>query len=669
MSQVIATGGDSVFDITENGTKYRVHVFTTVGSSNFVVTKGGAVEYLIVGGGGGGGGNQTNGGGGGGAGGLLAGSTSVVSQSYPVTVGAGGTGRAADAGLPGGNSTFIITALGGGAGGGDQAGIRPATIGGSGGGGGSHNASSLGAAGTAGQGNAGGNNSITSPFPSGGGGGAGAAGSNASGSAGGNGGVGIESSITGTPTYYAGGGGGGTFSAGTGGTGGLGGGGNGGSQAAGTAGTNGLGAGGGNQRNGGSGIVIIRYELFPTPWEPSTSVSIAGTDFTGDTVGTVSITRGRDNVYADPTAGFATVRLIDKTGVGFDIDPTSDLVVTLDDSGGNPVILFTGTVTDIDRELYDPGLRGSPASITSVTAVGPLARVSRRQTLTGGRPAELDGERIIAALEESLGVTWEELPYPTWDSIPASVTWATISPGFDPDLIDPGLFELVALDPQDGGYQALSVALDASRSGQGILYETADGYIAWANADERATATNYLDIPRTLLTASDVRTFTSLSDIVNVVEVTYDGGSEEARDDTSIPVYRRWDRRIETLLANQSDAAQYAADYVRRHSYPTVNLDKVTIRVDGLPDTTADDLLALDVNSPVTLRDLPATFRVADLPGFVEGIGWRIDAHRAQLELTVSDANLSTGDLRWTQIDPAETWADLDAMLEWQDWR
>jgi hypothetical protein len=404
-------------------------------------------------------------------------------------------------------------------------------------------------------------------------------------------------------------------------------------------------------------------------WDPAATVTVAGVDFTGETVGTVSITRGRDNVYADPTAGFATVRLIDKTGVGFDIDPTADLVVTLDDSCGNPVVLFTGTVTDIDRELYDPGLRGSPASMTSVTAVGPLARVSRRQTLTGGRPAELDGERIIAALEGSLGVTWEELPYPTWDSIPASVTWATISPGFDPDLIDPGLFELVALDPQDGGYQALSVALEASRSGQGILYETADGSIAWANADERASATNFLDIPPTLLNATDVRTFTSLSDIVNVVEVTYDGGSEGARDDTSILVYRRWDRRIETLLANQSDAAQYAGDYVRRHSYPTVNLDKVTIRVDGLPDTTADDLLALDVNSPVTLQDLPATFRVGDLPGFVEGIGWRIDAHRAQLELTVSDANLSTGDLRWAQIDPAETWADLDAMLEWQDWR
>jgi hypothetical protein len=404
-------------------------------------------------------------------------------------------------------------------------------------------------------------------------------------------------------------------------------------------------------------------------WAPATTVTLEGVDFTGDTVGTVAITRGRDSVYSDPSAGFATVQLIDRDGTGFDIDPTVELQISILDGNAQPVPLFTGNVTDITRNLYDPGLRGAPASITTVTAVGPLARLSRLQVLPAGRPAETDGERILAALAAGLGVTWEELPYTTWGAIPADLTWTTFAGRFDPDDVDAGLFDLIALDAQEGGYTALQVAIDASRSGQGILYETGAGRVSWVNADQRATATNYLNIAPDLLIASELETFTAASDLVNVVEVTYDGGVATARDDDSVPIYLRWERRITTLLANQSTAEQYADIYVRRHAFPLINLDRVRIRLDGLPDATATALLGLDVNSPINLTSLPQTFRVLELPGFVEGVEWRIDPHRAELSLLISDANLSTGDLRWTQIDPAETWADLDAMLEWQDWR
>jgi hypothetical protein len=50
---VRATGG-TVYDVDVDGTTYRVHVFTTTGSSTFTVTRAGTVEYLIVAGGGGG---------------------------------------------------------------------------------------------------------------------------------------------------------------------------------------------------------------------------------------------------------------------------------------------------------------------------------------------------------------------------------------------------------------------------------------------------------------------------------------------------------------------------------------------------------------------------------------------------------------------------------------
>ena len=161
------------------------------------------VNYLIVAGGGGGDGVGS---GGGGAGGLLSNVTTVnPGTSYPITVGAGGNGSVVNAGTNGADSTaFGFTAIGGGHGGGSGNGAA----GGSGGGGGSYNGGA-GGAGTTGQGNAGGaGNGGNNNFGGGGGGGAGQVGANGRGNGGGNGGDGLQSSITGTTTYYAGGGGG-----------------------------------------------------------------------------------------------------------------------------------------------------------------------------------------------------------------------------------------------------------------------------------------------------------------------------------------------------------------------------------------------------------------------------------------------------------------------------
>ena len=232
-----------------------------------------SIEYLVVAGGGGGG---SGGGasGGGGAGGLLTSTLSVTAGTYTVTV--GGAGGAA--GGTGSNSvitkeTALVTAIGGGPGGNFIA-WNSATVGGNGGsgGGGPGNFYSAiaGGVGTAGQGNNGGSGTSFSGgvYKAGGGGGAGAAGNSAAGSAAGNGGIGVQSSISGTATYYAGGGGGATINesgSSTGGDGGNGGGGQGErtgavarASTAGVANTGG-GGGGGNGTAGGSGIVIIRY--------------------------------------------------------------------------------------------------------------------------------------------------------------------------------------------------------------------------------------------------------------------------------------------------------------------------------------------------------------------------------------------------------------------------
>ena len=273
-----ATGGT----ITTDG-DYKVHSFTTSGSFSFNVTSVGTtptVEYLVIAGGGGGGGGQGSvGGGGGGAGGYLTASNfTVTSQSYTVTVGAGGSAGAGPDYAPinsnqGSNSIFgSITSTGGGYGARGQASIgMVGGAGGSGGGGSTdyssgNSAGAGGAASPAGQGNAGANAVGGSPYRAGGGGGADAAGSSD------DGGDGLASDIlvTGVDVTRAGGGGG-SYNGG-GGNGGSGGGGNGGNTSGvdGTAneggGGGGIGLAGANAPGntagaGGSGIVIIRYKF------------------------------------------------------------------------------------------------------------------------------------------------------------------------------------------------------------------------------------------------------------------------------------------------------------------------------------------------------------------------------------------------------------------------
>ena len=263
------------------------------------------VSYMVVGGGGGSGAYT---GGGGGAGGFrevkspvtpytaspLDGYPSspnritVTATTFPIAVGSGGAGQPSPdpggAGTIGSVSTFsTITSAGGGAGGGNN--TDTAGDGGSGGGGsearsgGSGNTPST----TPAQGKNGGTGSGPGPNndyyeEAGAGGGATTVGGNGThnGPSSATGGTGATTTISGTPTAYAGGGGGGKGSLSSGGSqpqGGAGGGGNGSfgatTNTVGAINTGGGGGGGSSGpgpttmnpgRQGGSGIVIIRYK-------------------------------------------------------------------------------------------------------------------------------------------------------------------------------------------------------------------------------------------------------------------------------------------------------------------------------------------------------------------------------------------------------------------------
>jgi len=313
---VAATGG------TESTSgNYKIHIFNS--SGNFVVSSvsntaaDNEVSYLVVGGGGAGGVGCSAGGAG--AGGYREGVSSVdcysgsptaatsgitvSAQTYPITVGAGGSGispytspshPAPSSGTSGSDSTFsTITSSGGGKGGGQPgpSGSQVNGAGGGSGGGGSHYNGTGGSGNTPpvspSQGNPGFQSQPgTGPAPSdAGGAGGGATAAGTPGSTSHAGGAGATSSITGSAVARAGGGGGSNRCGGSAPdvAGGAGGGGRGGygsrpnpcAQGTGQAGSANTGGGGGGGKanspaasnrpyggsgSGGSGVVIVRYK-------------------------------------------------------------------------------------------------------------------------------------------------------------------------------------------------------------------------------------------------------------------------------------------------------------------------------------------------------------------------------------------------------------------------
>ena len=262
----IATTTTYYADVTNNGctSSPRTSVVATVNSLPQAASNTGTViDYLVVGGGGGGG---EEGGGGGGGGRVNIGSVSFLSGSFAVTIGNGGAGATTvgSQASNGGTTTLSlptpVVSIGGGGGGSKNAN----GVSGANGGGGGHPGYSGGA--SAGGGFTGGN---ANSEIGGGGAGAGGVGFSAPGSGGG---IGVSSSISGSASFYGGGGGGGSWqiTSTSNGVGGTGGGGRGGISnttlaQSGVANTGGGGGGSGNSqstpvaKNGGSGIVIVRY--------------------------------------------------------------------------------------------------------------------------------------------------------------------------------------------------------------------------------------------------------------------------------------------------------------------------------------------------------------------------------------------------------------------------
>ncbi len=399
-------------------------------------------------------------------------------------------------------------------------------------------------------------------------------------------------------------------------------------------------------------------------WLPDTTVTINGVDFSGRTLEGVKVVRGRSQIYEEPRASYCIVELIDLTGDGLAVRPLDRMRVDIKDSNGQPVRVFTGTVSDTGERIFDTGVEsGTPGTFTTVIATGALARLNRRQVAYDGRPEELEGDRIAALITEALAAPWEETGG-TWATVAeADTTWGDFDSGLDLDLIDqPGVFDIAALDASPAGYNPLGQSYQAALSGRGTLFDTAAGFVAYKDVNARRTAAEqdgYLPILPAMINARNLNVKSSQAQVTNRVTVNYDGGSIVATDTASLFDYGLLSYELDTILADQSQAEAFALDYLEDHARPVATVDGIVIRLDNLTDTQRDNVLDLTIGSPIRLEGGSV------IPGFVEGLEFQIDRARAELRISMSDAALSLGSTQWNNVDPSLAWEDVSATLTW----
>jgi hypothetical protein len=399
------------------------------------------------------------------------------------------------------------------------------------------------------------------------------------------------------------------------------------------------------------------------------TLTINGVDYTGSTLGNVRIVRGREDVDTVARAGYVLAELLDETGNGFPVDLTDQVVVTIDNTTG-PVTLFTGSISNVSTRLY--AVRTGTRAIWQVLANGPVALANRRQVLSAGTSIELDGDLVLEILEAGLYQTWAEFQGTTWAAVDPTVTWATVDPGFDGSLVEtPGEYEIAALDPQPEGYNALGLISRIVVSSGGSLFETGDGNVGYSSAygrSERAAA-GYTLLPVDQILASTLFSSFATSDLVNRIEVRYDGGAVEREDISSIGRYGVRESVLDTILANEPDAEGRAGDILFDLAIPRAKLPSVEFALHTLPDADVDLLLTIDTESPVSVPGLPTTLGNLFQRAFVEGVQYDLGSDRRQVTYYLSDHVLSLASTRWQDVDPTLAWEDVSATLEWADAR
>jgi hypothetical protein len=405
-----------------------------------------------------------------------------------------------------------------------------------------------------------------------------------------------------------------------------------------------------------------------TIWIPTWSIKIDGVEYKDVTLTNLNLGSGRNDIYTQAIAGYCNLTLIDLYDTGFAPTINSSVTIYVNDSNGDPVALFGGSITDIIIGVQSGGSIGITETI-SITALGALSRLPKVLT-EGVLTKALDGEQIFDVLDGILFGSWNEVPAAlTWASYDPTTTWANAE-NSGLGEIDTGNYELTSRTASVTDAYTLVAAL--ANSGLGYLYENAAGQISYADSTHRSSylATNgYVDLSANNAFASGLELATRSGDVRNSITIQYKNNQQVSDfDQPSIDTYGTLAQSIQTTLENGADATSQAAFYLGLRAYPRANFNQISFPIGSpeLDDSDRDNLLNVFMGMPITINDLPANMGTR-FQGFVEG--WQIQAgiNSLTLSMYLTPTEFSLQAMKWNDVSGAETWNTLSNTLIWDD--
>lgn len=374
-------------------------------------------------------------------------------------------------------------------------------------------------------------------------------------------------------------------------------------------------------------------------WIPDASVTIDGTNFDDKSLAGIQVSFGRQTIWEQPRAGYAIVNILNTTNSDFAFQPNQSLVITIDNSAGTPVTIFTGKITDI-RNRIDAAGPSLKTAIQQITAVSPLAGMSR-SVISANFAKEFDNVRI--------------------DSILTSA-------GVSKDTVDGGVYEFQAISA--GNADAYTLAAKYAQQSFGYIYDTPDGKIGWANESRRSidVATNgYFNLNKSYLLRNGLTSAKTLNNLLNDVLLSYRAGTVTSEDLSSQTTYGLAAGTITTELHNLSDAQLQADRYITLRATPRTNLGQITIPLDApiVTDSDRDNLINMKHGKAIQISNLPLAIKNSNYRGFVEGWTFLIYRTTCQLTMLTTDATLSIVPTRWQDVSATLQWSGVGATVQW----
>jgi hypothetical protein len=403
-------------------------------------------------------------------------------------------------------------------------------------------------------------------------------------------------------------------------------------------------------------------------WSPVWSIEIDGVEYKDVSLANMTLSSGRNDIYTQAIAGYLNLTLINLYDTAINPSINSSVTVFVNDSNGDPVALFGGSITDIIVGVQSGGSIGVTQTI-QITALGALSRLPK--VLTEGVLAkELDGEQIYDILQGILYGSWNEVPAAlTWAAYNPTTTWANAE-NSGLGNIDTGNYELTARSADVTDAYSLVAAL--ANSGLGYLYENASGQISYADSTHRSSylATNgYVDLSANDAFASGLQLATRSGDVRNSITVKYKNNQQVSDfEQASIDVYGTLAQSIQTTLENTADATSQAAFYLALRAYPRANFNQISFPIGSpeIDDSDRDNMLNVFMGMPVTINDLPINMGTR-FQGFVEGWQMQAGINSLTLSMYLTPTEFSLQAMKWDDVSGAESWNTLSNTLIWDD--